>query len=348
MIPLRIFAGALAVVLVVGAAVRYRRRDTSRRNLIITGCISVALFLLAVTPDVLNPVLELFNFRPGSQRRLIGLLLLAALLLFAILIRNMDQIDSNARTVRQLIEALAVERFDRSQARDLPPGPRVVVVMPAHNEEENVGAVVHAVPGTLYGHPVVSVVVDDASEDRTTVVARQAGALVARLPIRRGGGLALRVGYAIALELDAIVVVTMDADGQHVPDEMPLLVKPILEGQADMVNGSRVLGEFERESAIRHIGVHFFSWLVTLLTGSRVTDVSNGYRATRADTLRQLVLNQDQFWTSELLLEGRRHRLRIREVPVTVRARAGGKSKKPKTLRYAKNFAKAIIQTWLR
>jgi hypothetical protein len=348
MIPLRIVAGALAVALVVGATVRYQRRDTSRRNLIITAAISVVLFLLAVSPNLFNPVLELFNFRPGSQRRLIGLLLFATLLLFAMLIRNMDQLDSSVRTVRELIEALAVDRFDRSQVRDLPPGPRIVVVMPAHNEVENVGAVVHAVPSSLHGHPVVTLVVDDASEDGTATAARDAGALVARLPIRRGGGLALRVGYEIALELDAVVVVTMDADGQHVPDEMQLLVKPILEDEADMVNGSRVLGEFERESFVRHAGVHVFSWLVSLLTGSRVTDVSNGFRATRADTLRRLVLDQDQFWTSELLLEGRRHRLRIREVPVTVRARAGGESKKPKTLRYAKNFAKAIIQTWLR
>lgn len=348
MIPLRIVAGILAVGLLVGGAVRYRRRDISRRNLIITGFISVALFLLAVTPDVFNPVLQLFNFRPGSQRRLIGLLLFAVLLLFAMLIRNMDQIDSNARTVRQLVEALAVQRFDRTQALDLPEGPRVVVVMPAHNEEENVGVVVHAVPNQVEGYPVVTLVVDDASEDGTAEAARRAGALVASLPVRRGGGLALRVGYQIALELGAIVVVTMDADGQHVPDEMPLLVKPILEDQADMVNGSRVLGEFERESRIRHAGIHFFSWLVTLLTGSRVTDVSNGYRATRAEAMRRLVLDQDQFWTSELLLEGMRQRLRIREVPITVRARAAGESKKPKSFRYAKNFAKAIIQTWLR
>ena len=140
----------------------------------------------------------------------------------------------------------------------------------------------------------------------------------------------------------------MDADGQHVADEMPLLVKPILEGDADMVNGSRVLGEFERESLVRHLGVHFFSWLVTLITGSRITDVSNGYRAIRADVLRRLKLDQDQFWASELLIEGMRMRVRIREVPITIRARAGGESKKPKTLKYAWHFTKAIFKTWLR
>jgi hypothetical protein len=349
MIALRVLGGVAAVLLFAISSVRYHHRRTSRRNLILSWAVGVVLGLLAIDPDVFNPAFDLFNFRRGSQLRLIGLLMVAVAVLFALLIRATDQLDSNVRSVRELVEALAVHHFDRAQLVGLPPGPRVAVVMPAYDEADNVGAVVHAVPERVHGLPVVTLVVDDASEDETAEAARRAGAIVARLPIRRGGGLALRVGYDIALHLlDAKVVVTMDADGQHVPDEMPLLVKPILEDEADMVNGSRVLGEFERESRIRHWGVHVFSWLVTLLTGSRITDVSNGYRATRADVMRRLVLDQDQFWTSELLIEAMRQRLRVREVPITVRARTGGESKKPKTLRYAKNFAKAIIRTWLR
>ena len=134
------------------------------------------------------------------------------------------------------------------------------------------------------------------------------------------------MGYEIALRLGADIVVTIDADGQHLPEEMPVLVKPIIEGQADHVNGSRMLGEFERGPLIRHAGVHFFSWLVTILTGQRITDASSGYRATRADTLRKLVLEQDQFWSSEVLIECLRHRARIVEVPVTFLTRRGGES----------------------
>src|SRR5207248_6357870 len=100
------------------------------------------------------------------------------------------------------------------------------------------------------------------------------------------------------------VVVSIDADGQHVPDEMPLLVKPILASDADLVNGSRLLGEFERESRIRHVGVHFFSWLVTIMTGLRITDPANGYRATRPEILRPLSLAADQVWAAELFLDG--------------------------------------------
>ena len=348
MIALRIVGGAFGIVLLAVSLYRYQRRLISRLSLILTGLLSAGIVLLAVSPSVFNPLFNLFNFREGGGQRLIGVLLFATIIIFGLLMRTMAFADSAILSIRQLVEALAVQSFDWSQAARLPSGQRIVVVMPAHNEAENVGAVIHSMPETLEGHPVVPVVIDDGSEDETSDVARKAGALVARLPIRRGGGLALRVGYEIALKLEASVVVSMDADGQHVPDEMPLLVKPILEDQADMVNGSRILGEFERESIIRHAGVHFFSRLVTIMTGSRVTDVSNGYRATRAETLRGLVLNQDQFWTSELLIEGMRHRLRIREVPITIRARAGGTSKKPKNVKYAWHFTKAIVKTWLR
>ncbi len=348
LIALRIVAGLAALAFSLAALRRFRSRNISRLSLILTGVVSVAVVLLAILPDLLDPVFNLFNFRRGGGQRLIGVLLIAVIVIFALLLRNISYTDQATLGIRQLIEALAVQSFDWSQTRSLPTGNRIVVVMPAYNEAENVGAVVHSIPAEIDGHSVVPLVIDDASDDETSTVAREAGALVARHPIRRGGGLALRVGYELALKLEAEVVVSMDADGQHVADEMPLLVKPILADEADMVNGSRVLGEFERESMIRHAGVHFFSRLVTIMVGSRVTDVSNGYRATRADVLKKLVLNQDQFWTSELLIEGMRQRLRIREVPITIRARAGGESKKPKTFKYAWNFTKAIVKTWLR
>jgi glycosyltransferase involved in cell wall biosynthesis len=156
------------------------------------------------------------------------------------------------------------------------------------------------------------------------------------------------VGYDIALRLGAQVVVTLDADGQHLPEEISVVIAPIVAGKADYVNGSRLLGSFERESLIRHLGVHVFSRIITTLTGQRITDPSSGYRAARADLLEKVVLKQDQFWTSEILIEALRHHARVIEVPVTFLARAGGESKKPKSLRYGWNFLKVIIQTWLR
>lgn len=349
LIFLRVVGGVIALVLFYGGLRRYARRDISRLTLILTGFLSIAVAVLAIDPNLFDPLFSLVNLNQrGGGQRLIGALLFANIVFFLWLFRTAAAGDAATLAIRHLVEALAVQSFDWNQQALLPSGERVVVVMPAYNEAENVGSVVQSMPETVEGYPVVPVVISDASSDDTAEVARKAGALVAQLPIRRGGGLALRVGYEIALRLNAVVVVSMDADGQHLPEEMGLLVKPVLDGEAEMVNGSRLLGEFEKESAIRHLGVHFFSGLVTIMTGSRVTDVSNGYRATKADVLRRLRLDQDQFWTSELLIEGMRHKLKIKEVPITIRARAGGKSKKPKNLKYAWHFTKAIVKTWLR
>jgi hypothetical protein len=348
MSALRIVGGIFAAAIFALALIRYQRRRISRLSLIISSLISAVLLLLAIAPGLFNPLFEVFNFEPGNGQRLTAVLLFAVGVLFVLLIRIQSEVDTSERGIRQLVESFGQSAFDWDAAADLPAGKRIVVVSPAHNEAENVGAVIEAMPPEVEGYHVVPIVIDDRSDDGTAETARAAGALAASLPIRRGGGLALRVGYDIALKLGADIVVTMDADGQHQPEELPTLVGPIIEGRADHVNGSRMLGDFEREGAIRHLGVHFFSRIVTILTGQRVTDISSGYRATRADTLRALILEQDQFWTSEVTIEALRQRARVVEVPVTFLTRRGGVSKKPKSLRYGWNFSKAIVKTWLR
>ncbi len=345
---LRIAGGIFAAAFFALALIRYRRRQISRLNLIISSLISTALLLLATAPGLFNPLFEVFNFEPGNGQRLTAVLLFAVGILFVLMIRMQSEVDTSERGIRQLVESFGQSAFDWDSAADLPAGKRIVVVSPAHNEAENVGAVIEAMPPEVEGYNVVPIVIDDRSDDGTADTARAAGALAASLPIRRGGGLALRVGYDIALKLGADIVVTMDADGQHQPEELPAVVGPIIDGRADHVNGSRMLGDFESEGLIRHLGVHFFSRVVTILTGQRVTDISSGYRATRADTLRALILEQDQFWTSEVTIEALRQRARVVEVPVTFLTRRGGVSKKPKSLRYGWNFSKAIVKTWLR
>lgn len=348
MLGLRVAGAAFALVLLGLGLVRYRRSRISRLSLIITCVIAGGTLLASASPDLFDPVFTTLNFQPGSGRRLSAVLLIAVVILFLLVLRLQAEADTAERSIRLLVESMGRDAFDRDGARSLPAGRRIVVISPAYNEAENVGAVIRAMPREIDGLPVVAIVVDDHSDDGTAEAAREAGALVARLPIRRGGGLALRVGYDLALELGAEVVVSIDADGQHQPEELPTLVRPILEGRADHVNGSRMLGDFERDSLIRHLGVHFFSRVVTILTGQRVTDISSGYRATAASTLRELILEQDQFWTSEVTIEALRRKARVLEVPVTFLTRRGGVTKKPKSLRYGWNFSKAIIKTWLR
>ena len=341
--------GVLAAIGLFLAAVRaYDRHRISRLSLIVVTILSTALAMLSLRPSVFDPMFGWFDVEPGAERRVIFVLVVAVLALFFLVFGIQSESDTNERSLRLLVEAMGRERFDWDRAATLPEGRRIVVVSPAYNEAATVGDVVRSIPEEVGGLRVVPVVVSDGSEDRTARRAREAGALVTELPIRRGGGLALRVGYEIALQLGAEIVVTMDADGQHLPEELPVLVRPILDGEADYVNGSRILGDFERESLVRHIGVHVFARLVTILTGRRITDPSSGYRAARAELLQRFVLEEDQFWTTEVLIEALRHRARVVEVPVTIVARAGGRTKKPTSLRYGWNFSKVIVQTWLR
>ena len=342
---LRLIAAAAAIAFFLVAVRAYQRRNLSRLSLIIAFFAAFAVVLLGLFPDLFDPVFDTFNFAPGNNRRLIAVLVAAVVVLFLMLFRLQGHSDRSERAIRQLVEALAVRGFDWEEAaRRVPAGAKVVTISP-----ENIGPVIEAMPREIDGYHLVPIVVDDHSDDGTPDAARAAGAFVASLPIRRGGGMALRVGYDVALQLGADIVVTLDADGQHLPEEIPILIAPIVEGRADHVNGSRMLGDFERGGPlIRHAGVHFFSWVVTILTGQRVTDISSGYRATRAETLRTLILVQDQFWTSEVTIEALRQHARVVEVPVTFLTRRGGESKKPKSMRYAWNFSKAIGKTWLR
>jgi hypothetical protein len=345
--PIRIFGGLFALAMFLAAVRRYGKRDISRLSLILTVLVSTAIVVLSISPSLANPIFNTFEFKRGDQRQLIATTLFGVLVLFGLLVRDMAATDTNTRTIQTLIEALAIQAFDWTATDVLPPGERLVVVMPAHNEGTNIGPVLAAMPAMVCGLPVVTLVVDDASADGTAEIARKEGALVARLPIRRGQGMALRVGYEIALRLGATVIASIDADGQHDPDELPLVVGPVVAGEADMAVGSRVLGEYEKESHLRHLGVYALSGLVSLLYGQRVTDVSSGLRATRADLMRRLQLEQDQY-SSEVLVEALRHKARVKEVPMTVRARASGESKKPSSLRYGWRFTKVMLQTWLR
>ena len=347
---LRVIGGVAAIALLVVTIRRYRLQQISRLNLIIWSALTLTVAAVAIWPGFFGSIVRTFiDAEPGDLQALISVTIVAVVVVFALVLRAQSQADVNERSLRLLVEALSVERFDWEAARrQVGDGPKIVTISPAYDEAENVGPVIHAMPTEIEGRPVIPIVIDDCSGDATSEVARSAGALVARLPIRRGGGMALRVGYEIALRLGAEIVVTLDADGQHLPEEMPILLKPIFEDQADHVNGSRMLGDYERGPLVRHLGVHFFSWIVTILTGQRVTDISSGYRATRAETLQTLFLKQDQFWTSEVTIEALRQHARVVEVPVTFLTRRGGESKKPKTLRYGWNFSKAIIQTWLR
>ncbi len=341
---LRIVGLALGAALLVFAA--WRRRTLRNGDVLLLLFAVVALLVVSAT-NLLDSVLGLFSFRRGNGGRILGLAVFAIAILFLLVLRALTVNARMGAQLSALLEGLAWEEF---KAAKLPERFRdkVAVVIPAYNEADSVGDVIRLIPKRVCGEETSVLVVDDGSRDDTGEEAAKAGAVVARHVINRGGGAALRTGYRLMSESGALVVVTLDADGQHVPAEMERLVKPVLDDEVDVAHGSRVLGEADPNSRSREFGIVFFNRLVSFITRTKVSDCSNGYRAVRTSVLPQLVLRQEQFHTSEFLIEAIKRGIPAKEVPVTVQRRAHGHSKKPAVVRYGLGFASAIARTWLR
>jgi hypothetical protein len=341
---LRVAGLVLGAILVAYAVTR--RRSLRNADVLILFFAGLGLAIVSGT-EITDALLEAFSFQKGNGGRILGLAVFAIFVLFLLILRALSQASRNTRQLSAVLEGIAWEEFRQATLPERFRG-RVAVVVPAYNEAENIGYVLDRIPAEVCGVATSVLVVDDGSRDGTGEVAAEHGALVARHVINRGGGAALRTGYRLMVESGAEVVVTLDADGQHLPSEMERLVQPVLDGEVDLAHGSRVLGDADRNHFAREMGIVFFNRLVSLITRTHVTDCSNGYRAVRTTVLPQLVLRQEQFHTSEFMIEAIKRGVPAKEVPVTVEQRLHGHSKKPAVVRYGVGFANAIVRTWLR
>lgn len=244
------------------------------------------------------------------------------------------------------VDADAVREFDARYSR--PSLSELVVVIAAYNEEHGLGAVLADMPKECCELPVDVLVVVDGATDDTAEVARERGSYVCVARRNRGQGAALRLGYRLAAEHGARYVVTTDADGQYDNTEMAALLRPLLAGDADFVTGSRRLGREESDSRVRWLGVRVFAALASLLTLRRITDTSFGFRAMRAELACAVTLREPQYQASELLLGVLGRGARVLEVPMSMRLRGNGASKKGRSLVYGANYARVMIGTWLR
>ncbi|HEU4386894.1 MAG TPA: glycosyltransferase family 2 protein, partial [Blastocatellia bacterium] len=180
--------------------------------------------------------------------------------------------------------------------------PRVLCVAPAWNEGDRVAAVVRAVPR---GPVTETVVVDDGSTDNTATLAESAGAVVVRSPVNRGVGAAIRSGIDYGREHGYDIVVVVSGGGKTPPEQIPRLLEPIINGDADLVQGSRYVegGEFLRMPLRRRIGTRAYTLLFSLFCGRRVTDASSGFRAIRLSLFEDKRINLWQDWLDRYELE---------------------------------------------
>lgn len=191
----------------------------------------------------------------------------------------------------------------------------VWVVIPAYNEERKIGEVVRAV----LAHAPKVVVVDDGSADRTFEAASSLPVDVLRHRLNRGQGAALATGIEYALRRGAGIIVTFDADGQHDPAEIASLIKPIVEGKAQVALGSRFLGPGQPIPWVRRLVLKAGILFTRVLSRIDVSDTHNGFRALSAAAARSIEITQDRMaHASEIIDQIARKKIPFVEVPVTI------------------------------
>jgi len=191
---------------------------------------------------------------------------------------------------------------------------RVVCIIPAFNEETTIGRIV----SEALKHCDMVLVVDDDSQDSTVELSREAGATVIRHVLRLGTGGALSTGFRAALRADFEVFVTMDGDGQHNPNEIPIVLGPILKREADIVVGSRLLKQSESMPLFKRIGNRILSTVTSFASGTKITDSQSGFRVYQRKVLECAIHRTwDYRWASEILVKAAKANFRIKEVPIT-------------------------------
>jgi glycosyltransferase involved in cell wall biosynthesis len=203
----------------------------------------------------------------------------------------------------------------------------VLIVIPALNEEATVSTVV----GSVHALGYTALVVDDGSLDRTAEVASAAGAVVLRLPVNLGVGGALRCGFRYAVSHDYQVVVQCDADGQHDPAQIGLLLSAMEEQGADLVLGSRFAGKTRvyETGLVRRTAMRRLAGMASRRTGVELTDATSGFRAIGGNLLRSFASTYPAEYlgdTIESLARAGRSGYRVVEVPVEMRYREAGVS----------------------
>jgi hypothetical protein len=321
-------AGFAVALLFAGYGVYRYRGGGSRLDLLLSLLIASGVALVSVVPQVGG----IFTRLLGLEDRGFALLSIAVLLLFGLYLNLLSRVREAGRRSGEIVTGLAVREYSEkylspAERAEGHPG-EILIVVPAYDEEGGIQEVLRRVPDEVLGHEVKTVVVDDGSNDATAEIARAEGVPVVTHVVNRGQGDALRTGFAIARAERSQVVVNLDADGQYKPEELDRLVKPVVEGEADFVLGSRFMGYYQEAGSARHVGVVFFSRMISLL--------------------HKLNLREDRFNANEIILEALKHKLRFEQVPVSMMSRAAGETKKPARLAYPLGVFRVIISTWLR
>lgn len=347
MSTLRLVGIAIGVIAIAFCFLRLRSYTARRTDIWLVFLFGIILILVGLFPGLVNLPADMISLGNRQGGRLITLLLISNAFLWLLLFYERNKNDSRYLKFDHWVRNATVNEFMADSIQNIQPG-SILVLIPAYNEAENLDIVLPRIPRQILDKKVTVLVVDDGSTDQTSVIAKKHGALTAIHQTNRGGGAALKVGYKISKLIRPALIVTMDADGQHNPNEIETLVTPILKDDADFVIGSRIIGSSDKYSWFRLFGVGLYSKMINIILGTHITDCSSGFRAFNLSVLENCLLLQDQYHTAELIIEAAKRNYRINEQPIHIAKRLSGSSKKGKDIKYALAFFRTILKTWIR
>lgn len=227
---------------------------------------------------------------------------------------------------------------------------KLIVIIPAYNEESTIQEVIKRLPDmSKYGITLIPVVINDGSQDRTAELAREAGAIVISHGTNQGVGKSFHDGLSYALENDADIMVNIDADLQYDPADIVKLIQPILDDKADFVTADRFSDENGRQvrpaqmPAVKFWGNQRMTRLVNWLAGTKLGDVSSGFRAISREAILNLNLSGKYTYTHETIIDLAFKQLRLVSIPISVKYYPDRKSKVAGNLFTYTNRALRII-----
>ncbi|VVB99062.1 UDP-N-acetylglucosamine--dolichyl-phosphate N-acetylglucosaminyltransferase [uncultured archaeon] len=225
---------------------------------------------------------------------------------------------------------------------------KLVITIPAYNEQGTISRVIAEIPEKIAGVDSTEVlVIDDGSTDSTGKEAKKAGAKVIRNMENCGLAFTFSRGMKTALEIGADIIVNTDADFQYNQKQIPALVKPIIEGNADIVLGSRFAGSIEFMPLQNRLGNLSVSFIMRTITGLPLTDTQTGFRAFSREAALRINVFSDYTYTQETILEAHEKRLRVTEVPVDFRKREGKSRLISNVFSYARRVGLTIMVAYL-
>ena len=225
---------------------------------------------------------------------------------------------------------------------------KLIVTIPAYDEENTIDKVIREIPRQIDGIDIVEVlVINDGSTDNTVTVAKDAGAdHIITLKENKGLAFAFRTGLEGALKRGADIIVNTDADFQYNQQQIPDLVKPILEQKADIVLGSRFSGHIEHMVHQKRLGNIIATRVTRMAAGYPVTDAQTGFRAFSRDAALHMNILSDYTYVQETIMQAVNHKLTLVEIPIDFRKREGDSRLMSGVINYAKRAASTILRTY--